>query len=124
VQGALPLRVWEECLRRGDLGHDRRWGMGVDVDEGDGPAELGAGGAVAGDPWARHEARVGAAQERFDATAMVGRPCEEARACYLQQGFPAVLREEQGGGSVRGWWAGRVRLVVDDSGLVVSAYLQ
>lgn len=74
----------------------------MDVDEGDDSAELGAGEAVAEDPWARHEARVGAAQGRFGATAMIGRPYEKARACCLQQGFPAVLREEQGGGSVRG----------------------
>ena len=56
----------------------------MDVDEGDGPAELGAGEAVAGDPWARHGARVGAAQERLGAAAMSGRPYEKARACYLQ----------------------------------------
>jgi hypothetical protein len=53
--------------------------MGVDVDEGDDPAELGAGEAVAGDPWVRHEVRVGAAQERFGATAVIGRPYGKAR---------------------------------------------
>jgi hypothetical protein len=33
---------------------------------------------------------------------MNGRQYEEARAYYLQQRFPAVIREEQGGGSIHG----------------------
>lgn len=72
---------------------------------------------------AEEDASAGAARKRFDPRAMVGHPSEEARAYYLAQGFPVVMTERAGGGSVLSLMRERVRLVVDADGLVVSAYL-
>jgi hypothetical protein len=91
----------------------------VDVDEGDGPAELGAGEAVAEDPWAG----VGAAQEWFGATAMIGARTRSA-GLLPPAGVSCGNTGRAGRRQHARWWAERVRLVVDDSGLVISAYLQ
>jgi hypothetical protein len=72
---------------------------------------------------AEEDARARAARRRFDPRAMVGHPLEEARAYYLAQGFPVVMTERAGGGSVLSLMRERVRLVVDADGIVVDAYL-
>jgi hypothetical protein len=72
---------------------------------------------------AQCDASAGAAAARFDATAMVGYPADEAKAYYLGLGFPVVMVEPEGGSSVHSLMKERVRLVVNAAGLVVDAFL-
>jgi hypothetical protein len=72
---------------------------------------------------ARHDASAEAAARRFDPSAMVGQPAGQARAYYLEQGYPVVTLEHVGGSSVASLMRERVRLTVDGDGVVVSARL-
>jgi hypothetical protein len=73
------------------------------------------------------EARSRAAHERFEAAggkaAVVGKPVEEAEAWCKEHGFPLVLVEQIGGASNLSWAPGRVRLRVDDGGIVRDVHL-
>jgi hypothetical protein len=71
----------------------------------------------------QQDAAAQAAAARFNAEAMVGHVVEEARAYYLSQGFPVVMVEQAGGSSVLSLMRQRVRLVVNEDGIVVEAYL-
>jgi hypothetical protein len=67
------------------------------------------------------QARVKAAQARFDADAMIGRTVAEATRYYQERDF-VVMVEQAGGPSVLSHMAERVRLGVRD-GLFVEARL-
>jgi hypothetical protein len=71
---------------------------------------------------AQEDARAAAARRRFDSKAMLGRPVEEAKSYYVEQGFPVKV-ESIGGAADLSWFPERVRLVIDADGLVARAYL-
>ncbi len=67
-------------------------------------------------------ARSHAAEARFDADAMTGRPVQEATEFYQARGF-VVLVEQEGGTHVFSMMAERVRLAVNADGIVIGAQL-